>query len=105
MITSIKPIDKSGYFIPWCRDPRLHEKLAWWATNGNQVLGVLIRDKIDHDFGWVVLTQQDQGDELDGRGAFRAVDLKVSRSDATTAQAELFAAMEQVQAALKELKL
>jgi hypothetical protein len=56
-------------------------------------LGVVILDLVDHDYSWVVLTTADQGDELDGKGLFRAVNLGHSHATETEARNQLFAAM------------
>jgi len=75
-----------GYCVPYRGQPMLHEELAWYATQDNQVFGVLIRDRIDHDFSWVVLAE----DEL---GIWRAIDLDSSCPTASIAMAQLHAAM------------
>jgi hypothetical protein len=83
------------FFIPMMGDPRLHQNLRWWATEDERVLGVLILNLVDHDFSWVVLTRADQGDEFDGHGAYRAVNLGHSCTSKTQARNQLFAAMKQ----------
>lgn len=44
------------------------EELEWFSQGDDRVLGLLIRDRTDNDFGGIVLGR-------DGRGRFRAVDL------------------------------
>src|SRR5262249_20568546 len=90
---NMKAIDPSKFFIPMTGNPQLHRNWGWWATEDERVLGVLILDLVDHDFSWVVLTQADQGDEFDGYGAYRAVNLGHSCASETEAKNKLFEAM------------
>jgi hypothetical protein len=55
-------------------DPALHDNLAYYATDDDSVLGVVIRDRIDNDFAWVVL-----GEDADEAPGLRAVDMGHSR--------------------------
>jgi hypothetical protein len=48
----IKPVQKFSYNIPWQGNPFLHEEIMWYATEDDQVLGVVIRDRVDNDYGW-----------------------------------------------------
>jgi hypothetical protein len=65
--------------------PAFHEILAWFATEDDRLLGALIRDRVDHDFSWVVLA-------LDPViRAYRAIDMESSLPTAATATAELHA--------------
>jgi hypothetical protein len=57
----------------------------WYATGDDRVLGVVIRDRIDNDFGWVVLMRD--------RLVFRGVDVQTSRLTAELATEELHRAM------------
>jgi hypothetical protein len=82
---TIKQIDHRRYRIPRTGHPRLHENLAWFATEGDEVLGVVVRDLIDRDFGWVVLTEHADG--------YRAVDLGCSLPTVDQATAKLHIAM------------
>jgi hypothetical protein len=84
----IRTIDPRGYLIPMTGHPLLHENLSWFATEDDAVLGVVIRDRVDRDFGWVVMTQNDQGP------GYSAVDLGCSLPSAEQATAELHIAME-----------
>ena len=52
-------VDKSRYSIPIFGDPRLHE-VAWYATEDDAVLGVVILDMVDLGYSWIALTQSDQ---------------------------------------------
>jgi hypothetical protein len=86
----IKSVKKNGYFIPMSGDPRLHEELAWYATDDGSVLGVVIRDRIDHDFSWVVLTHSHMAD------GYCAVDCAASLPSQDAAKEALHSAMERV---------
>ena len=44
-----------GYPVPWRGHPMLHQEIGWYATDDDRVLGVLIRDKVDDDYSWVLL--------------------------------------------------
>lgn len=55
----------------YIRDPRaplIGEEIGWFSEAQERVLGVLIRDRIDDDFGGVILAR-------DRKGRYRAVDL------------------------------
>ncbi len=62
------------------------EEVGGLRTSDERILGVLTRDLIDNDFGWVVLAR----DEL---LRFRCVDVNVSLPTYETAKAELTASM------------
>lgn len=47
------------------------EELSWWADQDEQIIGVVFRDLIDRDFGWVLLAR-------DQVGRFRAVEIRHS---------------------------
>ena len=82
---AIRSVQKASYAVPWTGDPRLHEEVMWYATSDDRVLGVVIRDRVDNDFGWVVLTRD--------TNVFRAVDVQTSRSTIELATEELHGAM------------
>jgi hypothetical protein len=86
---TIKSIEPNDYPIAMQGSPWLHENLAWFATDDDEVLGVLLRDKVDHDFSWVILTQNDQGP------GYTAVELDHSKPTADVARRELHTAMEE----------
>jgi len=65
----IKAVQKASYPVPHAGNPRLHEEIMWYATEDDQVLGAVIRDKVDNDFGWVILTRNKAG-------TFRCVDVE-----------------------------
>jgi len=58
------------------------EEREWYADQDENVLGVLVWDKHDHDWGYVVLGR-------DERALFRAIDQGVSHPNADTARREL----------------
>ncbi|MBR0694276.1 hypothetical protein [Bradyrhizobium lablabi] len=67
----IRSVDESHYDIARLSLP-FYRDLAWFATDDDAVLGVVVLDLIDHDFGWVALRQNDQGP------GYTAVNLGVS---------------------------
>lgn len=71
------------------------EELEWFSEADDRILGVLIRDRIDQDFSWVVLGR-------DRRHRFRAVDLKVSISSKDVARQELLDRMHVLRCASEE---
>jgi hypothetical protein len=56
----IRQVDKSRFDIPIPGNPMLHRELAWYATDDDAVLGVVILDLAYKDYSWAVLTQSDQ---------------------------------------------
>jgi hypothetical protein len=99
----VKELGRSGfrdYGIPWRGHPALHEEIAWFATDDDRVLGVVIRDRVDNDFSWVLLAHAsipvpEDDSEISASG-YRAVTLKVSRPTQATATAELHEAMQRL---------
>jgi hypothetical protein len=74
---SIRPALRSTYNIVGDAHSLFHHELACYATDNDRVVGIVVEDKHDHDFGWVALMR-------DPAGEYRAIDLKVSldrRSD------------------------
>jgi hypothetical protein len=61
-------VDKSRYNIPVFTDVRLHD-LTWYATEDDAVLGVVILDMVDLSYSWIALTQSDQAQPDQARGA------------------------------------
>jgi hypothetical protein len=84
---SIKPVRRTSYAVPWAARSFFHEELGWYATADDRVLGVVVRDKHDADFGWIVLMRNP------GDGLFRALDLKVSLPSEEEAAWALWTAM------------
>lgn len=66
----------------------LCEELEWYSSADERVIGVLLRDRTDGDFSWVVLGR-------DRLKRFRALDLKVSLQTDASARAELLGKVEQ----------
>jgi hypothetical protein len=101
MIRELSCYGFRDYGIPWRGHPALHEEIAWFATADDRVFGVVLRDKIDNDFSWVLLAHTalvgrgEVGDEISASG-FRSVKLRVSRPTRSAATAELHAAMLQL---------
>jgi len=46
---NIRQVDKRRYHIPMSGSRLLHEELQWYASEDDAVIGVVIRDKVDHD--------------------------------------------------------
>jgi hypothetical protein len=83
----MKAVQKVSYNILYDGHPDFHEEIMWYATDDDRVLGVVIRDRVDNDYSWVMLLRE-VGE------AFKGVDLATSRPDIETATKELHAAME-----------
>ena len=62
------------------------EERGWFETDDGRVLGVLFRDRYDHDFAWTALGR-------DERGRFRSIDLGVSLNTLADARAALEVSM------------
>lgn len=68
---SAKLLTRERYnaFVAWTRAPiagAIGEEIEFFSTLNEHVLGVLIFDKIDHDYSWVTLGR-------DGKGRYRCV--------------------------------
>jgi hypothetical protein len=59
------------------------EEIEWHATCGERLVGMVTYDRIDHDFGWIVLGR-------DERLRFRATDVNASLASVEAAREELF---------------
>lgn len=64
----------------------LFEEIEWFATPGERVLGMLVRDNTDHDFGWIILAR-------DEHFRFRAIEVGHSHPTQETARDQLFRCM------------
>lgn len=89
---SSAPISKVRFdaLAGYTRSPQvtmLCEEQAWLSSQCGRVLGVLLRDRTDEDFSWVVLAR-------DRLLRFRAIDLGVSLETIETARSELVAKVE-----------
>lgn len=62
------------------------QEASWYSTEDERLLGLVTWDKIDYDYGWLVLGR-------DRRGRFRAIDQDVSRPSFEDAQSALEAAL------------
>lgn len=85
--TSIKSLDKRRFeaLVGYTRSPTivlLVQEIEWIATEDERLLGVVTWDRMDHDFGWVVLGR-------DERLRFRAVDVNSSLRSADQAKGDL----------------
>lgn len=59
------------------------DEREWYSDQDENVLGVITWDKIDHDWGYIVLGR-------DERGLFRAIEVDVSLPNVETARSKLF---------------
>jgi hypothetical protein len=64
------------------------EEMEWHATGDERLLGMLVRDLNDNDFGWIILGR-------DERLRFRAIDVNSSLPSLDIARDELFQRMEE----------
>ncbi|MGE5546839.1 MAG: hypothetical protein ACM33T_08080 [Solirubrobacterales bacterium] len=64
----------------------MSEELSWWADLDEIVLGTVILDRTDHDFGWIMLVR-------DKVGRFRCADVEASLPSERIATARLRVAM------------
>jgi ribosomal protein L30 len=82
----------------YARDPittNFVEELQWFATPGERVIGILVRDYADNDFGWIILGR-------DEHHRFRAIDVNHSFPTSETAREQLFTRMTAQNAASDE---
>lgn len=85
----------------YTREPRLIrivQELEWWTTDDERVIGVLVQDRYDHDFGWIALGR-------DERLQFRAVEVESSLPSIDIARSALTKAMASLQAGPPEALL
>ena len=85
---NIKSVDPNKYHIAARGSIWLHQNLAWFATEDDAVLGVVVLDKVDNDFSWVVMTENNQGP------GFTAIDMGVSLPTEGAATQALLNAMQ-----------
>jgi hypothetical protein len=74
--------------VPWKGDSWLNEEIMWYATVDDRVLGVVVRDRIDNDFGWIALMRDPD--------VFRGIDMKTSLPTAQAATEELHGLMREL---------
>ena len=85
----VRPLSKLRFeaLAAYTRHPNTvvgFEELEWYATADERVVGMLTRDRIDNDFGWIVLGR-------DERLRFRAIDVDSSFGTPDEARDNLFA--------------
>jgi hypothetical protein len=85
--------DLVGYNVPQ-GDPLCHKQIAWFAREDDRALGVVILDRIDHDFSWVALEKTD--------GAWQAADVGASLATQDAATTALHEAMRAIGGAVKD---
>jgi hypothetical protein len=86
----VKEISKARFdcLAGYARSPHIVlivEELNWMATDDERVVALLTRDRVDEDFGWVAMGQ-------DERLRYRAVDVRASlptREDAEVSLREV----------------
>jgi hypothetical protein len=83
----------AGYNVPH-GDPLCHKPLAWFASEDDRVLGVVILDRIDGDFSWVALEKDE--------GVWRAADVAASLGSRDEATKALHTAMRVLGEAAKD---
>ncbi|MFM0201224.1 hypothetical protein PQR53_15265 [Paraburkholderia fungorum] len=86
----VKPwtMERYNAFVAWTRSPIVDlfgEELEFFANRAETLIGVLVLDLTDRDYGFVVLGR-------DTKGRFRAIDVKVSMNR-TDARHALFTSM------------
>ena len=69
--------------------PYLAEEISLWASHCEHLLGVVARDRTDHDYLWVALAR-------DRNGCFRAANQKTNYSSAPRAEEALFVEIDRV---------
>jgi hypothetical protein len=83
---TVRQISRGDYYIRMDQ-LQVNNELAWYATEDNRAIGVVMEDRADHDFSWVVLTENDKG------AGFTATDINVSIPTEEEATAQLHAAL------------
>ncbi len=86
----VAPISAERYnaYVAWTRSPiiaSIGDEVEFYANSAETLIGVLILDLTDRDYGYVILGR-------DEKGRFRAVDVKASMTRAT-ARKELFSSI------------
>lgn len=93
--SGVKPLTPERYnaFIAWTRTPIagfVTREDEFFATEGENLIGVILMDRTDRDFGYVVLGR-------DEKGRFRATEVDSSMTK-TQARHALFAKLKEIQA-------
>jgi ribosomal protein L30 len=84
------PFRRFNAFGGYARNPAtvtFLEEAEWYATGDNRVLGMVVRDLNDDDWGWIILGR-------DERLRFRAIDVMSSLPSIERARSDLMARME-----------
>jgi hypothetical protein len=93
MLLELRRIDPRTYAIARCGDTsKLYEELMWFATADDRLLGMILRDKMDADYSWLVFARSRQNQ-------YRAIDLGVSVATLAIAEHKLADALERWNAA------
>lgn len=78
--------------------PPIYDLAEAFKDDADTVRGAVVRDRIDNDWSWVVLSR-------DPAGKFRAIDMEVSFPSREKAREELLAAMKRLVRPLKHPEL
>lgn len=81
--------ERFNAYVDWTRSPHVGDftgELEWYADAPERVLGVVVHDHTDQDFGYVILGR-------DEAGRFRCIDLKVSMPNPGMARSRLKVAL------------
>jgi hypothetical protein len=92
-VIEIKTLARSRFeaLAGYARSPKIVlyiEEIEWYATPDERLIGMLERDRIDHDFGWVIVGR-------DERLRFRAIDVNASLPSPEAARQQLFERMKE----------
>jgi hypothetical protein len=79
--------DRTAYAYP--PTTPLNVALEWWADHQGNLLGVVVFDRFDRDYGYVVLVR-------DGRNRFHAIDVVCSHPTIEKVRGALYASMQEV---------
>ena len=84
----IQPLAKQRFdaLAGYARDPKIIlivDELEWYATRDGRLIGMVTFDKINHDYGWVILGR-------DERHRFRAIKVNVSYPSKDASRTDLF---------------
>jgi ribosomal protein L30 len=90
-LTEIKPLSRRRFeaLAGYTRVPEIVlyvEEFEWYATRDERLIGMVVRDRIDDDFGWAILGR-------DERLRFRAIDVNSSLASPDEARQRLFERM------------
>jgi N-acetylglucosamine-6-phosphate deacetylase len=83
----IEQVNRADYVVTDYRKELSYIELAWYATHCNGVLGVVIEDRRDKTFSWIMWADEHTG--------YVTADLAVGLTDEEEATAQLHKAMEE----------